>query len=385
MDAAGLQSVIADPRLRTNIFVLGAIAQNQNATSGVLHQIAASQNQALHQPMRSVLGDPSRPRSLERRSSWTQGPFGSRPTADSTSSQRRGTLTLEAVMSGGAGLPEGNGGSPASTTADCRRSCTVHATLAGLGVTILVAGCAPFPAPSVGEVSPAGIRDTFELHPGLRVVAIGPGIWVHTSSRRYSNGRIIPSNGLIIATRDGPVLIDTAWDDEQTSQVLAWIERQFGRPVRKALVTHAHDDRMGGMGALRRAGVRAAALTLTSERAATFGWQVPDTIPALAIKAYRFAPGVEVYYPGPGHTPDNVVVWVANARLVFGGCLIKDAAAKNLGFTGDADLAGWPQAVERVRAAYPEAIHVVPGHGAPGGTELFGRTVALLSAGKGGS
>ena len=37
---------------------------------------------------------------------------------------------------------------------------------------------------------------------------------------------------------------------------------------------------------------------------------------------------MEVFYPGPGHAPDNVVVWVGRERLLFGGCLLKDEEAQ---------------------------------------------------------
>jgi glyoxylase-like metal-dependent hydrolase (beta-lactamase superfamily II) len=64
----------------------------------------------------------------------------------------------------------------------------------------------------------------------------------------------------------------------------------------------------------------------------------------------------------PGHAPDNIVVWFPDQRILFGGCLIKSASADGLGFTGDADLATWPEAVRRVAARYHPTL-VVPGHG----------------------
>ena len=39
---------------------------------------------------------------------------------------------------------------------------------------------------------------------------------------------------------------------------------------------------------------------------------------------------IEAFYPGPGHSPDNIVVWIPEARVLFGGCLVKSAGAKGL-------------------------------------------------------
>ncbi len=45
-----------------------------------------------------------------------------------------------------------------------------------------------------------------------------------------------------------------------------------------------------------------------------------------------------VFFPGAGHTADNVVAYVPARHLLFGVCLIKEAAAKGLGNIADADL-----------------------------------------------
>jgi hypothetical protein len=56
--------------------------------------------------------------------------------------------------------------------------------------------------------------------------------------------------------------------------------------------------------------------------------------------------------------------------------------AKDLGFTGDADLAHWPEAVRRVAARYQTRHYpIVPGHGAVDTTSgVFQHTIDLLAA-----
>jgi metallo-beta-lactamase class B len=36
---------------------------------------------------------------------------------------------------------------------------------------------------------------------------------------------------------------------------------------------------------------------------------------------------LQAYYPGAGHTRDNIVVWVPQDKVLFGGCLIKSLEA----------------------------------------------------------
>ena len=44
-------------------------------------------------------------------------------------------------------------------------------------------------------------------------------------------------------------MVDTAWTDDQTAQILNWIKQEINLPVALAVVTHAHQDKMGGMDA----------------------------------------------------------------------------------------------------------------------------------------
>ena len=49
------------------------------------------------------------------------------------------------------------------------------------------------------------------------------------------------------------------------------------------------------------------------------GWVEPATAP-------NFGP-LKVFYPGPGHTSDNITVGIDGTDIAFGGCLIKDSKA----------------------------------------------------------
>ena len=86
---------------------------------------------------------------------------------------------------------------------------------------------------------------------------------------------------------------------------------------------------------------------------------------------------VHVIYPGPAHSPDDVVVHFPARRLLFGGCMIK-ASGASIGYTGDADLRHWEAAVHSLEPLAPRVV--VPGHGAVGGPELFAATVAIVRA-----
>jgi metallo-beta-lactamase class B len=203
-----------------------------------------------------------------------------------------------------------------------------------------------------------------------------PGVQVHTGYHMLGDLRF-PSNSLIVHTRDSVVLIDTGWGIKETRDILKHLK---GRPVAACIVTHFHDDRTGGIPLLRKKGIRCWGSARTRELALARAEAAPDArLPddtTFTIDGVRF----NVFFPGPGHTQDNVVVWLPDQRVLFGGCLVKSTEAGTLGNIADADLSAWPATMERLQERFASALHVVPGHQRWGGPELLQHTIDLLKA-----
>ena len=70
----------------------------------------------------------------------------------------------------------------------------------------------------------------------------------------------------------------------------------------------------------------------------------------------NFGP-LKVFYPGPGHTSDNITVGIDGTDIAFGGCLIKDSKAKSLGNLGDADTEHYAASARAFGAAFPQGQH----------------------------
>jgi metallo-beta-lactamase class B len=203
-----------------------------------------------------------------------------------------------------------------------------------------------------------------------------PRVLVHTSYRVLPNVGRFPSNGLLVCTRGEGALVDSAWGEQPTARLLE-LAKARGCPVKKAVFTHSHDDRTGGLATLFAAGVTLYATERTTTLLAHPGFRPePIVSPQRLVLAGVEA---EVLDPGPAHAPDNVVVSLPGEGLLFGGCMIKASDAKTLGNVADASLATWPAALDAVAARYGTATVVVPGHGDPGGPELLAHTRALVA------
>ncbi|SFS31514.1 subclass B1 metallo-beta-lactamase [Marininema halotolerans] len=207
---------------------------------------------------------------------------------------------------------------------------------------------------------------------------INSRVWVHTTYGDYKGASRVPSNGMLIQTTKGLVLIDSSWNDTLTEELLSLIRQQFERKVTVAVITHSHEDRIGGIRTLKKAGIEVRSTLKTARLAQKAGYPRPDV---LLDQHPRFHVGntiIETAFLGEGHTKDNIVVWLPQHQVLFGGCLVKSLEATTMGNTDDANMTAWPKTIQNVRDRYPQAKLVVPGHGDWGDQELLTHTLDLL-------
>lgn len=210
------------------------------------------------------------------------------------------------------------------------------------------------------------------------VAPLAPDVWLHTSTHPVG-GLIYPANGLILIRPDGALLIDTGWTPEQAQILALWIASERNATLRLAVATHFHNDRTGGVDALKALGVRSVAHPITTRLAKEHGLPTPEPLIGFDRGAWRLDDGCELFFAGAGHTRDNIVVHVRDAQLLYGGCFLKSATSADLGNLSDAVVEDWSASIDRMRARYGAPKIVVPGHGAVAG-DAIGRTMALLSA-----
>ncbi len=218
--------------------------------------------------------------------------------------------------------------------------------------------------------------------PKLAIARLNDQVYVHTTYGIFGNSPF-PSNGLIIKTKDGVVLVDTGWDTldntDNTHQLLKWVTDSLHQPVRLCIVTHAHDDKVGGISALRKAGVRVVSTPLTAQKSVKLGFESPEGIlPADTTFAIGQEP-IHCYFPGEGHTNDNIVVWLPNQQILYGGCLVKSVAAFGMGNLADANLNAWSGSIRNLISRFGTAKIVVPGHQDWSDTKSLKHTLQLLA------
>lgn len=225
---------------------------------------------------------------------------------------------------------------------------------------------------------PASAQDS---HVDLKITHLKDSFFVYTTYQNYG-GNPFPSNSMYLVTSEGIVLFDTPWDSTQFQPLADSLMERHGKKVVLCIATHFHDDRTAGLEFYRRQG----AATYTSLKTRTLCRKhnmkepkfifVNDTV--FSMGGYRF----EAYYPGWGHSEDNIVVWFPSAKILYGGCLIKSVENSSMGNIADANLESWPDAIEKLKRRFHGIEWVIPGHFAWSGKEALDHTLKLVKQAK---
>lgn len=185
--------------------------------------------------------------------------------------------------------------------------------------------------------------------------------YVYTTYNTYQDSKV-RANGVYLVTPKGVVMFDTPWDTTQFQPLLDSIYKRHQKKVVMAFATHWHSDKTAGLEYYRKAGIETYTTALTdllsqknNAKRAEFLLQ-KDT--SFIFDQYKF----ETYYPGEGHTQDNIVIWFPKEKILLGGCLIKGAKDENLGFLGDGNTKEYANTLLKVQKKYPNPNYIITTH-----------------------
>ncbi|MFH6996795.1 subclass B1 metallo-beta-lactamase [Flavobacterium sp. FlaQc-57] len=195
----------------------------------------------------------------------------------------------------------------------------------------------------------------------LQISHLTGDFYVYKTFHDYK-GILISANAMYLVTDKGVVLFDAPWDKTQFQLLLDSIKAKHNKSVIMCFATHSHEDRAGGLEFYGKKGIKTYTIKLTdqilkknNEKRAEF--VIPNDT-TFSVGKYKF----EVFYPGKGHAPDNIVVWFGKEKILYGGCFIKSTEAKDLGYLGDADVKEWEKSIKKVQSKFKSPKYIITGH-----------------------
>ncbi|MDI2129107.1 MBL fold metallo-hydrolase [Yinghuangia seranimata] len=196
-------------------------------------------------------------------------------------------------------------------------------------------------------------------------------------------------NAYLVETADGVVVIDTSLLNTDIAELAARVAA-VGKPLLGVFVTHAHPDHFNGAHALVAAhGAPVYATTAVAKtirdiadaKRAQWGPVYGDEWPAeTAYPTVELADGDTVVLggvtftarevgPAESHADSYLLAQAGDGRPV---AFIGDLAFHHVhSYTADGHSTRWLEALDTLTRELADAAVLYPGHGAPGGVELF--------------
>jgi len=220
----------------------------------------------------------------------------------------------------------------------------------------------------------------------LKPVKVVDGVWAVQPDKGANAGWFLLG--------DGVVAVDAGADAANGAEILKAIaETTGGKPVRTLILTHAHADHSGGARAFAAVGARIVCQEGVAGQILAFVTQatsdpndpmygksslrpVVESISERAISIDGLH-NVQVYFLGAAHTKGDLVVYLANDKVLFSGDIALNGRMPFLQ-SPDVDPVGWEKALLTLSKVPAEKL--VPGHGDIGSKEGIADSLAYLHA-----
>ncbi len=211
----------------------------------------------------------------------------------------------------------------------------------------------------------------------LKIIKLSDRAYLHITYIDVPGYGPYGCNGLIIISDGEAAVFDTPTTEEVSNELINWIETERDAKVSTLVVNHFHDDCLGGIGAFHQRGIASYASQLTIDLAKKEGMEAPQNAFLAEQKLKVGTTFINNYFPGHAHAPGNIVSYIEEESLLFGGCMVK-ALGAGFGNLNDADTILWARTIRNVGRQFPQAEIVIPGHGKVGGTELLDYTINMF-------
>ena len=201
------------------------------------------------------------------------------------------------------------------------------------------------------------------------------------------------ANAGFILTEEGVIVVDSQMNEDLAKEMLAHIQKNSSLPILYVINTHHHGDHTFAnhvFSPVKGIIAHEEALKFLQEHGAEhlqeferfYGREmsrgIKVTLPTITLKDQLTLTvknrTVQILHLGPGHTHDDIIVYLPEEKILFDGDLI---SVGRLPWLGDGNTKSWLKTLDKLKAL--DFKTVVPGHGAIGNRQVLNRFESYLT------
>jgi len=221
-------------------------------------------------------------------------------------------------------------------------------------------------------------HDTLKISEDIYLLKLSEQTYIHVSWHSDPQWGKFTCNGILVIHKNEAALFDTPMSDSLTRKLVRFIQDSLKSKITYFVPNHFHNDCTEGMDILDSLG----AITVSSEKTKEISQErgIITAHKTFSDTLTLHLPGKNIFleYPGPAHAPDNIVAWIPDEKILFGGCMIRSKETSSKGNLSDADEEEWPKTIKKLQKKYKDAEIVIPGHGNYGTGELLKHTYKIV-------
>lgn len=222
-----------------------------------------------------------------------------------------------------------------------------------------------------------GQSETIEVSKNLKIVPLSKHSFIHISYSLIPPYGRVASNGFIYINEGKALVFDTPVEAEETKVLINWLQDVLKVKIEGVVINHFHVDCLGGLEEFHQRGIKSYANKRTKKLAKKDSVPIPQLGFRKKLKLQLGSKEVICRYFGQGHSKDNIIAWIPDEQILFGGCMIKSLKSGK-GNLADANIKAWPKTVTKIKLTYPEVKIVIPGHGRHGDSKLLDYTIQMF-------
>jgi glyoxylase-like metal-dependent hydrolase (beta-lactamase superfamily II) len=234
-----------------------------------------------------------------------------------------------------------------------------------------------------------GLTVAAEAQPGT-IKRIAPGVWFREGEMQLSGH----CHNIIIEMKDYLIVVDANYPSG-AKLVIGDVKKLSSKPIKYVIDTHAHSDHAYGNALFTRMGAITIAHAGVAEEMKLFepqAWRQTASYrkdvaelnlpgPEPPRQTYTKSPyvirdstrRVELHHFGWGHTRGDTFVYLPKENILCTGDAVGNGAYSD---PKHAYMGNWANEVRAARKL--KIVHVLPGHGDPGGKELLDGQIQFL-------
>lgn len=215
----------------------------------------------------------------------------------------------------------------------------------------------------------------------ITTTKVDSNIHLYTSYGDVGDYKNIDANAVVVLSGDDALIFDTPWDSLQAEQLISWVQDSLHKNVMASIITHAHVDRIGSIEVFHKYNIPTYAYKLTAIEAKKNSHPLPQHLIQTTDTTFKLnSIDIIAYYPGEGHTVDNIILYIPSKQFLYGGCFIKSGFSKHIGNIADANTKAWPKSIYNMQQRFSSTgiKMVIPGHGSWKSDNAIENTLHLL-------